>query len=693
VRWLGDSSRVSAARRPEVSGVYARLLEIVEGVHANLLSQWGDPRLVWLPMQLALTEDRYDEQLEVDGLIERAVHLSNGLGDRGVQRFTDRNALTYLRSSDLPLEIARSIFATRDYHVLWTHDFTGRRDQTRELDEIAYTLVADAYLPALTRAVQRYDSARHMPLYLLLQDQFYYEQRDGRVWMDILENPLEARISLPAEYREWETHLRERQRELRDAVARSWLLQQDATANGGQRWLRRAVKVHVSILLPSDFSFRSHHILPPFPFIPDNVMRDHRKLVLYDLDESDPYGGALIIMGVGVGEHYASATWEDRGYRVRGPAALEARAAVRRALRANGLREVDLPPPLRSDTIEVSDDTTRSIYVGRALQVHNEAGFGAKRSSVARAMLYNLAPAGGVIIVPDPLWVSETWAAMLAGAAARGCKVYVIAPSLANNPNPHAPIVAVMHDVMGELLAIGRRLEGQIASAGGELRVGLYTAAAQVTDAEGRQREVRQGLRRYPWIRDVFPFDDNALALLDRATVQSEADGDIIADDETSRAPQLHQKTQLVARPGAIAALVRQPGWEDVLARALRVQSRQSARFADEIAWTTPDVDSAATRSADTILRGYEQTLSESDRKAVSFYFSLGTQNQDPRGIMLDGEATLIVSGLHAAAGVVDLFHIMTRSTWLEGETDLDRLLPRPGGLLARFARLIRLAL
>src|SRR6185369_14008404 len=105
-----------------------------------------------------------------------------------------------------------------------------------------------------------------------------------------------------------------------------------------------------------------------------------------------------------------------------------------------------------------------------------------------------------------------------------------------------------------------------------------------------------------------------------------------IAKDEKPREPQLHQKTQLIARPGALAALVRQPGWDDVLAQVMRTQSGQTTKLADQLGYTAPDVDSSATRGNDALLRGFEQGRSDADRKAVSFYFSLGTQNQDPRG-------------------------------------------------------------
>src|SRR5262249_10305588 len=142
---------------------------------------------------------------------------------------------------------------------------------------------------------------------------------------------------------------------------------------------------------------------------------------------------------------------------------------------------------------------------------------------------------------------------------------------------------------------------------------------------------------------------------------------------------------------GAIAALAHQPGWDVVLARTMEEQSRQSASLAARLTESTqsPVVDGPADNT-DEVFASYERELSAADRKAVSFYFSVGTQNQDPRGIMQDGEASLLVSGLHAAVGLVDLYYIMARSTWLDNQADLDRLLPPPTGRTLRLARMIR---
>ena len=52
----------------------------------------------------------------------------------------------------------------------------------------------------------------------------------------------------------------------------------------------------------------------------------------------------------------------------------------------------------------------------------------------------------------------------------------------------------------------------------------------------------------------------------------------------------------------------------------------------------------------------------------------------------------LLVSGPQAA-GLVDLFHMMARTTWIERESQLQALLPRRSALLHWLAHRIRAAL
>ena len=687
-KWLRDSSGIAPPKRPLAASAFSAWLDAVTRPVRAIVERQRDSRLIWLPMDLALTFDLYDQQIQVDSLIGRVVG----------HPFTDRNDLTYMRSSDLPVEVARSILAARQYHVLWTHEFMGRQWYSRAIDNIGYTVVADAYLPALTAAVRRYDSTGVIPMYMILHDQFFYETSDGRLWLTILEDPLNASMQLKGDDGTRERHLRERQDELRAAVASSRRLQQDARASGdAERWLRNTIKVHVNVGNRSDFSFRSSHIIPGIAFTPDNVMRDHRKLVIYDVNEAEPDRGAVFVMGIGIGEVYSSATWEDRGFRLRGPATLEARAALRHELRANGFSESEIPAPLRAVASKKAQEEKANlgVFVGRALQVHNQVGFGDKKSSVARAMLYNLAQPGAVIIVPDQLWMSETWAGMLAGAAARGARVEIIAPALANAPIPDAPAMARAHDVLARLLTLRDSLTTTMRASGGALDIGLFAAKATADDAAGRIREVRDGLARYPWIRQVIPFDDKTLAVLDRGEhdISNKRDATDIAKDEKEHPPQPHRKTQVIARGDAIAALLRQPGWDQILADAMRVQSRQTANFAEQLGASQPAVDSAATRRADGMMKSYEASIPEAERKRVSFYFAEGSHNMDDRGLMSDGEATLIVSGPQASAGLADLFYMMARTTWIDRPAQLEQLLPRRSSLIHRFAHWIRAVL
>ena len=687
-RWLVDSSHTASTAWPAARGAFRAWVDALLPSLRAIVARTSDTRLVWLPLDLALTLDQYDDQIEVDSLIGRVVG----------HPFTDGNSLAYMRSQDLPLEIARSISAARDYHVLWTHEFMGRQWYSRAIDNVGYQMVAEAYLPALTAAVKRYDTTGVFPLFMILHDQFYYETSDGRLWLSILEDPLGASMYMKGDDGTHAWHLRDRQDALRAAVAASSRLQRDARASGNaDRWLRNIVKVHVNVGNQSDFSFRSRHIIPGIPFASDNLMRDHRKLVMYDVNEADPNRGALFVMGIGIGEMYANAGWEDRGFRMRGPATLEARAALIRALRQNGFSDAEIPVPLRPVASKRAQEQSSNAgdFVGRVLQVHNDVGFADKKSSVARAILYNLAQPGSVVIVPDQLWMSETWAGMLAGAAARGARVHVIAPALANAPVPDAPAMARAHDVLSRLLVLRQELAPQLRESGGDLRVGLFAARAGANDASARLREVRAGLARAPWIRELIPFEDQTLAVLERMEfdIAKGQDATTTTPNEKPHPPQPHRKTQVVARPGAIAALVRQPGWDDVLASAMRTQSRQTATFADQLGDTHPALDTTATRRTDEMMRGYEASIPAAERKRVSFFFAEGSQNMDQRGLMSDGEAMLIVSGPQASVGLVDLFYMMARSTWVERQQELDRLLPPRSRLIHGFARWIRATL
>ena len=75
----------------------------------------------------------------------------------------------------------------------------------------------------------------------------------------------------------------------------------------------------------------------------------------------------------------------------------------------------------------------------RAMELHNLTGYQDKPINVARAILYSLMPPGSVIKVPDSLWGSALYAALLTGSAFRGARVLFVAPSLRSAPSSGWP--------------------------------------------------------------------------------------------------------------------------------------------------------------------------------------------------------------------------------------------------------------
>jgi hypothetical protein len=284
--------------------------------------------------------------------------------------------------------------------------------------------------------------------------------------------------------------------------------------------------------------------------------------------------------------------------------------------------------------------------LGRALQVHNEPGFGRKQATVARAMLYTLAPRGSVLVVPDGLWLASSWAGMLAGAALRGCGIDVSGKRLANAPSAGFPQMSRTYDVMLRLLQVRQEFGKEIQHAGGELRIGLYTAKSDVNDIAQQAKATNAGVARYPWLHDLFPFDasvqavfDSAPALLQRAGYKPFA----LGRDETPRLPQLHRKTQFFADSAALARLTSRPEWRQVAIQVMIARAEQAGVGARLASTTTRSAPPPPPRSRVCSRRTTRAGRAPTAR--ATFYLTVGTQNEDPRGQLLDGEAVFVFSG------------------------------------------------
>jgi hypothetical protein len=75
---------------------------------------------------------------------------------------------------------------------------------------------------------------------------------------------------------------------------------------------------------------------------------------------------------------------------------------------------------------------------------------------------------------------------------------------------------------------------------------------------------------------------------------------------------------------------------------------------------------------------------------AQAIYLSLGSQNQDDRSLMENGEVLAVISGDAALAGIADYVYLVARATWLDTQADLDREQPPVSKFKHDMARWLR---
>jgi hypothetical protein len=672
-RALVADTRLRAVSEPAILWVFQEWLGTVDSIRRRAGRDWRDNRLVWLPLQLALRPDQHDTQEELDAIVEAAVG----------QRFTDGNRIWYVVNEEFRAEVTRTIREARSYHVLWIHDFRGRNDEGQP-DKLALRYVVDAYLGALTDAVRAYDGRGKLPTYMIFLDQYYYDLNRGRLWLDLMERPLGKVPRLPRGFEAFERQLREAQDSLRLAVEGSRLLQAEARQYG-RDWLENLIKVHVSITNRTDPSFRTPGILP-VAGIPDDIMRDHRKIAFYDVTEDDPYRGRAIYTGMGIGEHYEGPTWEDRSIVAEGPMLLALKEQARALLLSQGMQPEQIPYLLRPRPVPASYQEKIEARIGaatdpdpsqRGMELHNGTGFQDKPINVAKAVLYSLMPPGSVIKTPDSLWGSDLFASLLAGSAFRGVRVLFIAPSLLSAPSSGWPAMGLAHDLFARLIVLQQEFGSELEAAGGMLKTGIYNPGLGTHDAMSRFGAAYINARRTPFLRRLYPVYHMVDSLL-KGVASAESAIDTIS-------PKLHLKASFLASREAWDSLVSGPEMEQVL-QAYFEQIQRTERSAMQAA-------EGMNEAGRILINAFESRLSDAERSRVVYYLMVGSANQDYRSMFMDGEASVLLSGWSTVVSLLDFGLLANLSVWVDDLKLLDELLPPPSMVQRTIARWIRQAL
>jgi len=690
--WVLSDAKTNDEHARQVFYVFQTLCDVMEENRALLRDRWEDSRFVWLPLQYALTPDQHDSQAELDSIIAKSSQ----------QPFTEENRVWYVINEQFQWEMVRSVRKAEDYHVLWIHDFRGLNGEGKP-DAVAYAQTLN-YLEAMIERVSAYDETGKLPQYFILLDQHYFEINKARLWLRLLSAPLDYEMSLPKGFEEWEQRLKETQERLRQAVSESMLLQVAQSQYGG-KWLKNLIKVHVNITNPADPSFFSWHSVGIIP-IPDNMMRDHRKIAFYDITEDDPFRGVAMFTGMGIGEHYIGPNWEDRAIMIQGPGALSVKDAARGLLMAQGYEPEEMPYPLREISKPVNygqmlaaEHQARNPdwlnHRGSVMQLHNETGFHDKPVNAAKAVLYSLMPPGSVLKVPDSLWQSYIYASLLAGSAQRGCQVLVIAPTLDSAPSGAAPTLARAHGLMGRLIVFSNEMDDILDDAGGLLKVGLYAPKQGVGDIAGRFKQADES--RPTWLRDVYPENPKASAELKNVEALLDSLGysvQYLSGDDVEVKPKIHLKANFFASGTAWKKLITRPEMAGILRAHIKYLAMQAAPA--DSASKAPDVRNYPEELVTgwmELIHGMLDDLSPAERDELVYYFTVGSTNMDYRSMVMDGEVMVLLGGWQSLYGFIDFLLLPGLCEWLETTEQLDSLLPPPSGFTRGMAGLMKLTL
>lgn len=680
LRWLLVDARTPRPKAEVSLAVFSSYLELAEAVRAAARRDWRESRFIWLPLQLALRPEQHDTQAELDALVAAATS----------ERFSEGNSANWIINDQFQYQLSRTIRDARDYHVLLTHDFRGY-DAQGDPDGMSFRHVLHSYLAALTARVREYDSTGTFPVYMVLIDEWWYDVNHARLWMDVLQDPTRFVPRLDARFKALEDSLRSAQKELRAAIRASTLLAVQRRQYG-ERWLEQLVKVHVNVTNSADPSFWSWRVASKFP-VPDAWMRDHRKVAFYDLTEQDPCRGEAIFTGAGVGEHYANASWEDRSLLVRGPAALGLKAAARDVLLQQGISNSRMPvvlqplPATSRPDAEVPCAASRNVRPLRALQLHNSTGFDAKGVNVGKAVLYTLMPPGSVITIPDGLWNGTFWGSALLGAALRGVRVMVIAPSLANAPARAFGSMVRGRELLWRLLTAARTLGPEITAAGGMLRIGVFSSELSVNDIRGKVRALSGTLVAHPWLQNLFDFPAGFIPRLER--IATTLDSMPVPRDSAGRpvpgpAPLIHLKANFFASREAWTLFSRSD-WESLIEEFALLRLEQAQRTTAAVRSFEETPRALRELGAEALQRWFDD-LDPATKERVVFFTVLGSANQNDRSFTLDGEVAFVISRWPSVIAYLDLISLVGQSTWIEDPAAVDAFIPRASSPKRRLA-------
>jgi hypothetical protein len=218
-----------------------------------------------------------------------------------------------------------------------------------------------------------------------------------------------------------------------------------------------------------------------------------------------------------------------------------------------------------------------------------------------------------------------------------------------------------------------------IGAAGGDLRIGLYALPVDEHGFASRADRWARQVDASPFLRTLWPFAPAVLPIVARAGRDSTQ---VRLPGDSALFPKLHQKVQFFATGEFWQAITGSPEWPAFMAAYLRYRKTTYPLTGEE---------AEGTALPDSLEQIAERLLAQGAGvpRAASFAM-VGSQNQDYRGMFMDGEVGVLFTGAESLLPLVDLVFMVGTVTWIDDQATLDRLLPPVGEFQRRVARVAK---
>jgi hypothetical protein len=183
-----------------------------------------------------------------------------------------------------------------------------------------------------------------------------------------------------------------------------------------------------------------------------------------------------------------------------------------------------------------------------------------------------------------------------------------------------------------------------------------------------------------PFLQALLPFAP-ALAPMVSEAARDPSDSGGATQGVVLR-PKLHQKVQFLATGEFWRAITASPEWPRLMAAYLRYRRATYSPAGGYV---------EASGLLDSLEEIAHQVVAHvGDTPRAASFAMAGSQNQDYRGMFMDGEVGVIFTGAESLVPLIDLVFMIGTVTWVDDQATLDRLLPPVGEFRRRVARLAK---